>query len=60
MLPPCIIQLVSKTKEVSNLLLADSIKPQNRGKVKSKKEIRIFPSMGKYEKRYRQIMGCLL
>ena len=60
MLPPYVIRLVSKTKELYSLLLAASIKPQNGGKVKSKKEIRIFPGLGKNEKRYRQIMGCLL
>lgn len=47
MLPPYVIRLVSKTKELYSLLLAASIKPQNCGKVKSKKEIRIFPALGK-------------
>ena len=49
MLPPYIIRLVSKTKEMCNHLLADSIKPQIHRKVKSKKEIRIFPEMEKFK-----------
>ena len=38
MLPPCIIQLVSKTKEYCESMFADSIKAQNQRNVKSKKE----------------------